>query len=97
MYLSVGELVCCGRYWHINGMGSFSMLFRLPAFRGSFWLWSIQVSFLVIRKYQVKTVYRHSPFGLTESNQVNKCLDYTLETENSLMLHYAVFTFPLPA
>lgn len=100
MYLPVGELVCCGMYWHINGMGSFSMLFRLPARRGSFWLWSIWMIFLVIGKNQVKTVYRYSPFGLTESRRVSKrqskSLDYCLETENLLMMHYAVFTFTLP-
>lgn len=96
MYLPVGELVCCGMYWHKNGMGSFSMLFRLPACRGGFWLWSMWMSFLVIRKNQFKSVCRYSPFGLTESSQVNECLDYSLKTENLLMLHYAGFTFTLP-
>lgn len=37
-------------------------------------------------------VYRYSSFGLTETSQVDKCVNYSIGTENLVVFLCAVFT-----
>lgn len=38
------------------------------------------------------SVYRYSSFGLKETSQVDKCVDYSIGTENLVMFLCAFFT-----
>lgn len=59
---------------------------EVTSIQGFLALEHMELKFPCYEKKQVGNVYRYPPFQLTETSQVDKCLDYSLNTENLVML-----------